>query len=359
MIASMSLIELGRYAGLDFSYMEDSSVASSDSSFVPQAHAYDEFLKAHPVALAPMAGITDSAYRLLMRAGGAELCFTEMVSCAGLHFGPQSWELAAPDPQENLLGVQLFGSKPELFAEATEGILARFGNDIQVIDINMACPVQKVVKRGEGCALMDTPDLAERIVAAAVKVAGGVPVTVKIRRGRRFEAETAPEFAQRLEAAGASAIAVHGRFGTQLYRGEADWSLLSRVAAAVNIPVIGSGDVWDAASGRKMLATTPVSGILVARGSYGNPWIFSDLKHTTETQPSNPTPLMRLYALACYVRLLDMTGNDLHKARSGAAWFFKGFPDASSWRHRAMSAKSFDDFCTLIEELLALVPFDE
>ena len=174
-----------------------------------------------------MAGVSDAAYRTMARAGGAGLAYTEMVSCAGLHYGGEkTWELVEPAETEPDIAVQLFGSKPELFREAATSVLERLGNRLALIDINMACPVPKVTKKGEGSALLDNPELAASLVRACIEGSGAqVPVTVKIRRGRRMGEEVAPEFARAMEAAGASAIAVHGRFANQLYHGEADWGV--------------------------------------------------------------------------------------------------------------------------------------
>ena len=181
-------------------------------------HNLKSRFKVEPFLMAPMAGVSDAAYRTMARAGGAGLAYTEMVSCAGLHYGGEkTWELVEPAETEPDIAVQLFGSKPELFREAATSVLERLGNRLALIDINMACPVPKVTKKGEGSALLDNPELAAAIVQACIEGAGAqVPVTAKIRRGRRMGEEVAPEFARAMEAAGASAIAVHGRFANQL-----------------------------------------------------------------------------------------------------------------------------------------------
>ena len=234
--------------------------------------------------MAPMAGVTDSAYRMMARAGGADLAYSEMVSCAGLHYGGEkTWELVDVAPGEPDLAVQLFGTKPELFAEAAAGVAERLGERLVLIDINMACPVPKVTKKGEGAALMETPELAASLVAACAGTVD-VPVTVKIRRGRRDGAEVAPEFARRMADAGAQAVAVHGRYATQFYHGEADWDVVRRVVEAVDVPVIGSGDVRDAREAARMLAETGATAVMFARGSYGNPWIFSQASEPGEAR---------------------------------------------------------------------------
>lgn len=199
-----------------------------------------------PFLMAPMAGVTDPAYRIMCRRRGANLAYSEMVSVAGLAYASnKTWRLVLPADEEQQICVQLFGSKPDQFASAVAAVEERVGDRLSLIDINMACPARKVVTKGEGSALMRTPDLAEKIVEAAVGAAH-VPVTVKIRKGFYAEDRNAATFAQMLEGAGAAAVAVHGRCATQLYTGQADWSVVDEVADAVEIPVIGSGDVFTA-----------------------------------------------------------------------------------------------------------------
>lgn len=310
-----------------------------------------ERLAAHPFLMAPMAGVTDSAYRMMARAGGADLAYSEMVSCAGLHYGGNgSWELTDTVPGEPDLAVQLFGSRPELFAEAAAGVAERLGERLVLIDVNMACPVPKVTKKGEGAALMETPEVAESIVRACVGALEpyGVPTTVKIRRGRRDGAEVAPEFARRMTAAGAEAVAVHGRFATQMYHGESDRSVIDRVAEAVDVPVIGSGDVRDAHEAASMLSETGASAVMVARGTYGNPWVFSQAREVLAgREPRVPGYVERIEAFECHMRLLDACEAHLKRGRSLANWYLRGMPDAAFWRGEA-------NRCTTLEEFLAV-----
>ena len=199
--------------------------AGLDASLAPftSGNSLRERLAHNPVLMAPMAGVSDGAYRLLARSGGAALAYTEMVSVAGIHFGGEkTWQLVYPLDPEPDIAVQLFGSKPEQFREAASQIAERLGSKLALIDINMACPVPKVVKKGEGSALLDNPVRAAEIVRACISEVD-VPVTAKIRRGRTVGSERAPEFARALEAAGAAAVTVHGRFAAQLYQGKADW----------------------------------------------------------------------------------------------------------------------------------------
>lgn len=296
--------------------------------------------------MAPMAGVSDAAYRLMARAGGAALAYSEMVSCAGLHYGERSWELVDPDPAEPEVAVQLFGSRPELFREAAERVAARLGDRLALIDVNMACPVPKVTKKGEGSALLEDPALAARIVRACREGAPGASVTVKIRRGRYQGREVAPEFARAMEDAGAAAVAVHGRFATQMYHGEADWGVLDRVADAVGIPVIASGDISDHATALRALSETGASAVMVARGTYGNPWVFSG---------HEPSVTERVSAFECHVRLLAATGAHLKRARSLAGWYFKGMPEAARWRNAAMGCATAGEFLAVAAEVRAHV----
>ena len=185
----------------------------------PRTHDLTALLGSNPFLMAPMAGVSDAAYRVMARAGGAGFAYTEMVSVAGIHFsGEKTWELVIPDECEPDIAVQLFGSDPSQFAEAATAVQERLGNKLLLIDVNMACPVPKVTRKGEGSALMGDPDRAAEIVRA---VAGSceVPTTLKIRAGRTADAMVAPEFARRMVDAGAAAVAVHGRFASQFYRG--------------------------------------------------------------------------------------------------------------------------------------------
>lgn len=329
-----------------------------DARPVPRADVRAR-LAQNPFLVAPMAGVTDGAYRLMARAGGASLAYTEMVSVAGIHFGGQkTWDLVLPAEGEPDVAVQLFGSKPEQFREAALEVAERLGPRLALIDVNMACPVPKVTRKGEGSALMDDPSLAARIVGACLEQ-GQVPVTCKIRRGRRDGEEQAPEFARALEAAGAAAIAVHGRSASQLYRGRADWGVVRRVAGAVDVPVIGSGDVEDAGAALRMLEETGAAGVMVARGSYGNPWVFSSaLALASGERPAAPTLSQRLAAFECHVRLLDATGGHLARARSLAGWYLKGLPHVAAWRDGAMRCVSLDDYLGLLARVRAFADGD-
>ena len=315
-----------------------------------------ERLCAHPYLMAPMAGVSDAAYRMMARAGGAAIGYTEMVSVAGIHYaGEKTWDLVYPKGAEPDVAVQLFGSKPEQFREAAALVCERVGERLALIDVNMACPVPKVTRKGEGSALLDEPELSARIIEACVSEAS-VPVTCKIRRSRQPGPEQAPDFARRMEQAGASAVAVHGRTASQLYRGEADWGVVSRVVDAVSIPVIGSGDVLDAEAASRMRAETGATAVMVARGTYGNPWVFAGARDVDAgREPHTPTLSERLGAFECHVRLLAATGAHLARGRSLAGWYLKGMPHAAAWRNRAMACVTLEDFLEMVEALRAYV----
>lgn len=319
----------------------------------PRAGSLRTRLAARPFLMAPMAGVSDAAYRMMARAGGASLAYSEMVSVAGLHYGgAKTWELVVPHDPEPDIAVQLFGSDPEQFREAAALVAARLGERLVLVDINMACPVPKVTRKGEGSALLDDPVRAASIVRACVDEVG-VPVTVKIRSARRTgEPEVAPDFARAMEQAGAAAVAVHGRTASQLYRGEADWGVVRRVVDAVEIPVIGSGDVRSSADAVRMLRETGADAVMVARGTYGNPWVFAGALGLLRGEEAHePTVGERLAAFACHVRLLDATGAHLARARSLAGWYLRGLPHAAQWRERAMHCRTTEEYLQLVEML--------
>lgn len=312
-------------------------------------------LAEQPFLLAPMAGVTDAAYRIMCRRRGARLAYSEMVSVAGLAYASnKTWRLVLPEDEEPQICVQLFGSKPEQFAAAVAAVQERVGDRLTLIDINMACPARKVITKGEGCALMEAPERAEQIVRACVGEAR-VPVTVKMRTSFTTGERTAPDFARRLEAQGAAAVAVHGRSAKQLYTGQADWSIIDDVAHAVDIPVIGSGDVFSAADAVRMLDETAASGVFIARGTYGNPWIFDDARALArEGMP----PVVRSYAerLGALREHLGLTHRYLplmSRARTYATWYLKGMPHAAAWRGSVVRCSTYEEFMALIDEIEA------
>ena len=311
-------------------------------------------LSGNPFLMAPMASVTDAAYRMMMRAGGAALAYTEMVSVTGIHYGSEkTWSLVEPNAGEPDLAVQLFGSDPEHFREAASRLGEHAGDRLVLVDVNMACPVPKVTKSGAGSALLDDPELAARIVSV-LREELSVPVTVKIRLGRRPDGIVGADFARAMEAAGAEAIAVHGRVASQMYRGASDPAAIADVVRAVDVPVIASGDALDAARAERLLSDTGAAACFVARGSYGDPWVFGNALALHGGGPERDvTPAMRLAAFRLHVRLLGATGAHLARARSLAGWYLRGVPEAAAWRERAMHCVSLEDYLALSDELEA------
>lgn len=318
----------------------------------PREGTLEERLRECKFLMAPMASVTDQAYRIMAHAGGARLAYSEMVSVTGMHFDSQkTWELIDPNPAEDALAVQLFGSNVEHFKEAAPAIAERLGDKLALIDVNMACPVPKVTKSGSGSALLDTPKLAAEIVRA-LKAEVDVPVTIKMRIGRKPDAIVGPEFARAMEAAGADAIAVHGRVASQMYHGQSDSLAIKDVVSAVSVPVIASGDALSAQAAIDLLNTTGSAAVFIARGSYGNPWIFNCARrHLLGSGIGQPCVEMRLGAFALHVKLLGATGAHIARARSLAGWYLRGVPEAAAWRERAMHCMSIDDYLALIDEL--------
>ena len=230
--------------------------------------------------LAPLAGITNLPFRLIVRELGCALAFTEMVSANGLtRESVKTVEYLATTPEDRPLGVQIFGADPEIMARAAR-IVSAMNPD--VIDINMGCPVRKVVKSGSGAALMKDPVVAGRMIASVIRSVN-LPVTVKIRSGWTRASVNAPEIARIAEAEGASAVTVHGRTADQGFSGHADWEIIARVRQAVGIPVIGNGDIRTPADAMRMIAETGCHAVMVGRGALGNPWIFRGMSDRLRT----------------------------------------------------------------------------
>ena len=287
-------------------------------------------------ALSPMASVADRAYRTVCREFGASLLVSEMVSAKGLCYNSQKTaELCEVTGFERPYAIQLFGEEPEYIARAVR-MVNSYKPDI--IDINMGCPVPKVVNPGGGSALMKTPDLAAEIVRAAVDAAD-CPVTVKIRSGWDEDSINAVPFAVMMEQAGASAIAVHARTRKQMYSGEADWSVIKAVKQAVNIPVIGNGDIKSAEDCKRMYDETGCDLCSLARASYGRPWIFCQIKAFLETGvPPEPSFEEQMEIMLRHVKLLvSLKGEDtgIREARKNVAWYFKGRRGAAKYRAAA------------------------
>lgn len=268
--------------GLKSEQASASAAPAGSTSAAREARAtssnYIELLRHKALIGAPMAGVSDRTYRIMSYLGGAAACVSEMVSVAGLFYKSSgSWDLVEPSPYEPPLIVQLFGSVPQQFVYATQHISQRLGQRLRAIDINMACPVSKVVKKGEGASLMNTPEAAAEIVRAVVSAAP-CPVTVKIRRGYDLAHDTSLAFAETLVDAGAEAIEMHGRFAKQLYKGDSNLDAIRQLARVIDVPVVASGDMFSADHVAKSLCGSELASVMIARGTYGNPWIFRDAR---------------------------------------------------------------------------------
>lgn len=309
------------------------------------------------VLLAPMAGVSDIAFRSLCLEQGADLAFTEMVSAKGLSFANEKTRhLLTLAEGESQVGVQLFGHEPEVMASQAAWIEDTLGNSLAYLDINMGCPARKIVSKGDGSALMKAPDLAADIVRA---VCGAVehPVTVKFRRGWGEGDETAVTFARRMEDAGAAAMTVHGRFAEQLYRGSADWGVIGRVKEAVLVPVVGNGDICSGADAVAMAAQTGCDAVMIARGAEGNPWLFAQVKAALagEEEPAAPTVEERIALARRHARLLSQReGRNIVRMRKHAMWYLAGLPGAAAARGRINYCTSLEDFDAVFDELLEI-----
>lgn len=307
---------------------------------------------ANPVVLAPMAGVTDLPFRLLAKEMGCGLVVSEMISDNGLIYdNVHTKKMLAIDEQERPVALQIFGSDPERMGQAAR-IVAKAGADI--IDINMGCPTAKIVKNGEGSALMRNPELAGRIIAAVAAAAGHVPVTVKIRKGWDDKTVNAVEMAKVAEQAGAAAVAVHGRTREQFYSGKADWNSIREVKQAVQIPVIGNGDIRTPQDAARMLTETGCDGIMIGRGAQGNPWIFRQVAHYLATGEILPAPNLG-ERIAMLLRQLDMLVEHkgeyigIREMRSHAAWYTKGLPKSAELRLKFNQALTKKDFVHIME----------
>ncbi|WP_303857309.1 tRNA dihydrouridine synthase DusB [Aminicella lysinilytica] len=287
-----------------------------------------------PFILAPLAGITDAPMRRICGRLGASLTYSEMVSAKGLYYGDKKTErLLFIYPDEGPVAYQLFGRDPEIMAFAAEKLDDRPN---AIFDINMGCPVPKVVKNGEGSALLKEPALIEKLVAAAVTHTSK-PVTAKIRIGFGAEKINAVEVAKAVEAGGASAVAVHGRTREQFYTGKANWDVIADVKAAVNIPVIGNGDVVDWPSASALMSQTGCDLVMIGRGALGNPWIFRDLLDGYLGRPASPAPTVedkKNMMLTQLSDIVDLKGEyvAVREMRKICGWYLKGVPGSAAFR---------------------------
>jgi len=308
------------------------------------------------VILAPMAGVTDLPFRLLCKEQGCGMLYSEMVSAkAILYNNKNTEELLRVTPGENPIAVQLFGADPHIMAEIAKIIEER---SFDTIDINMGCPVPKVVNNGEGSALMKNPKLVGEIVSAMVK-AVKKPITVKIRKGFNDQLINAPEIAHIIQESGGAAVAVHGRTREEYYSGTADWDIIREVKERVTIPVIGNGDIFCVEDAIKMIKTTGCDGIMVGRGARGNPWIFKRINHYMETGEILKKPSLEetIEMILRHARLLieykgEFTG--IREMRKHFGWYTAGFPHSAALRNETNLIESYSELEEIVNKKMSL-----
>ncbi len=304
------------------------------------------------IQLAPMAGVTDLTFRLICKDFGADGLTTEMVSAKGLYYkDKKTASLMQLDEREKPASIQIFGSEPDIIREIAP-IVESFGP--AAIDINMGCPMPKIVNNGDGSALMKNPSLAGKVVRAATDSVK-IPVTVKIRKG--WDSDTAAEFAKVLEANGAAAVCVHGRTREQFYQGKADWDTIKSVKEAVKIPVIGNGDIFSGFDAARMLEYTGCDGVMVGRGAQGNPFIFRQIKEYLGEGKITyyPSGREKIEQAIIHTKMLCEHKGErrgVPESRKHIAWYIKGIPHANELKAKIFTLTSLDELLYTLQEAL-------
>ena len=332
-----------------------------------------EFFNQHKLLIAPMAGISDSVFRSLCLEQGASLGYSEMVSAKGLSYNSEKTRhLLELAKNESQVVVQLFGHEPHVVAAQAAWVEDVLGKRLAYIDLNMGCPARKIVSKGDGSALMKNPDLACAIIRETVRTISH-KVTVKFRRGYALGQESAPEFAKRMEDAGANALCIHGRYTEQLYHGRANWDVIARVKDVVSVPVVGNGDVCSGSDALSLVSQTGCDAVMIGRAARGNPWIFAQAKAALEGQEQlrPPSAKVRIEAARRHAHLLagqtgeqgsgshaelslhvnNHTNKNLVRMRKHAMWYISGLPGAASFRGRINTCVTLADFNALFDEM--------
>ena len=308
----------------------------------------------NPIALGPMAGVTDLAFRTVCARMGANITITEMVSSRALVYKDKKSAALLKKNEGSLCGAQIFGNDPAIMAEAAGLALEISGCDF--LDINMGCPMPKIANSGDGCGLMRTPELAGDIVAAVAK-AVNVPVTIKCRLGWDKGSINVLDFAKRMEDNGAAMLTVHGRTRAMLYSGVADWDMITKVKQSLSIPVIANGDIVDAESALKCLKRTGADGIMIGRATFGDPWIFEQVKAALEGKPIPERPALKdRIAVAVEQFRLSEQDHGEHiaclEARKHFAWYLRGVAHSSYYKNQISSMNTMEDIYRIAKDIV-------
>jgi tRNA-dihydrouridine synthase B len=306
------------------------------------------------IFVAPMAGITDTAFRTICSEMGAGLLFTEMISAKGLYYNDtKTKELMNIEDKNRPMGIQLFGSEPDIFVEVIEKYINN-NERIDLIDLNLGCPAPKIVKNGDGSALMKNPDLIGEIVYKIKRVANK-PVTAKIRAGWDEDSINAVKVGKIIQEAGADALTVHGRHRQQFYSGKADWDVIKEVKENLNIPVIGNGDIFTLEDAKGMEKKTGCDGIMLARGILGNPWLIKSLSNIYNNEEIEVTSKEKLHMILRHFELIEKykgRRRAILEMRKHTGWYIKGMENAAKIRDRINKVKEKKEFEKILKELI-------
>lgn len=306
------------------------------------------------VFLSPMAGVTDLPFRLICKEKGCGMLYTEMINAKALCYDDENTKkMLKIEDEEHPIAVQIFGSEPEFMGKAA-AIMNEYPNEI--LDINMGCPAPKVIKNGDGSALMRNPKLASEVLSSVVKNSKK-PVTLKIRKGWDDDSVNAVEIAKIAEQCGISALAIHGRTREQFYSGKADWDIIEQIKQTINIPVIGNGDVFEVEDAVNMLEKTKCDAIMIGRGSQGNPWIFKRINHYMETGEILPEPTLeeRITTAIKHMNLAVAEHGEyvaVREMRKHIGWYLKGLKNSAKYRDQINKITDYKEVIAMLEEYM-------